>query len=244
MIDTKQSDNAVALKERDRNLTMLDLFGGDEQKTAIAYYVSDMIAKGYNNQKIILSVKEKYAVEWSMRKLSIVKELVHKMWRAEMTHTIEDQVAKEIAVIDVQINEAWEGYEKSKHPKRKKNREEHSTGELMAGTQYDLTEKEENEEDLAGDPKYLQIITDLGKERRKLLGLYAPEKRESGSGGVNIHLNMVGGGNVGGDLMNAIMSMSQMQFSPKVEEAKAEVVTVTPENDVMSTDDLLKQFME
>lgn len=250
LIDTKQSDNMTAVRERDKNLTMLDIFGGDEQKTAVAFYVSDLIAKGNNNKEIIDAVKAQFGLNWTLQRLGIVKQMIHKIWRADMVHALDEHKAKELAMIDVQIKEAWAAFEKSKHPKRKKQRTEKSIGCDAAGTNYDLTESEENEEELAGDPKYLTIISDLGKERRKLLGLYEPEKTDVGGGGMNIQFNVVGDSATAksADLLSMFMNMGagmiqQQTAARKVEEASAEVVEAEPVARAKDTDDVVEDLM-
>ena len=250
LLDTKQSDNMAAITERDKNITMLDIFGGDEQKTAVAFYVSDLIAKGNNSKEIIDAVRYQFGLTWSMQKLNIVKQMIHKIWRADMVHNLDEQKARELAMIDVQIKEAWTAFEKSKHPKRKKTRKEKSRGMLEAGTDYELEEDEENEEELAGDPKYLTIISDLGKERRKLLGLYEPEKTESSGGGMNIQFNVVGDSATAksADLLSMFMNMgagmiNQQTATRKVDEANAEVVEES-NKETQSTDDVVNNLVE
>ena len=53
--------------------------------------------------------------------------------------------------------------------------EEEGEGGGVATTSMEQTQKELHP---SGDPRYLEIIHKLLIERRKLLGLYAPEKRE------------------------------------------------------------------
>lgn len=251
MLDTKRSDNEAAMAERDKKISMLDIFGGDEQKTAVAFYVSDLIAKGNNDREIIEAVKREFALQWSMQRLSLVKKMIHKIWRADMVHALDEQKARELAMIDVQMREAWAAFEKSKHPKRTRKRHEKSVGLDAAGTDYTLDENEENEEELAGDPKYLTIIADLGKERRKLLGLYEPERTDNGGGGMNIQFNVVGDSATAksADLLSMFMNMGagmmQQHQTPvrKIEEANAEVVDAEPVARAKDTDEVVEDLM-
>lgn len=216
---------------------MLNLFG-DEQKTAVAYFVSDLLAKGFNNQQIIETVRNKYNLEWSLYQVNKVKLLLHKMWRCEMAHTMEDQIAQEVASIDTQIKETWEAYEFSKKGiKHKKTRTEGSTSKA-AEMQYDLTEVVVEEDTTPGDVKYLQHLNDLGKEKRKLLGLYAPEAKTPGSGTNNGTINFVVVGSDGNSLGAPIISQAAQK---QVEEAKNVEVEDVDDNDI---EGLFSELME
>lgn len=220
LIDQRATDNDGMLVKRDRNVTMLDIFG-DEQKTAVAYYVSDLLAKGFNNQQIIETVKRKYNLEWSMVHVNKVKALLHKMWRCEMAHSMNDQIAREVATIDTQIKETWEAFEFSKKGiKHTRTRTEGSKSQSREMT-YDLTEVITDEDTMPGDVKYLQHLNELGKEKRKLLGLYAPEKKAPGTGTNNGTINFVVVGSDGSSLSAPLMTQQPAQ---PVEEVQADVV--------------------
>lgn len=255
MIDTKQSDDVVAMRERDKQISMLEIFGGDEQKTAIANRVSCLMAKGYNDNKIIETVRCEYGVIWTNRKLGIVKKMINKMWKVEMVNNIENYKARELAVIDVMMSEAWEAFEKSKHAKHTKKRKEDSNGCEQAGTQYNLTEEIVDEDDAAGDPRYLQILQKLSEQRADILGLKSKEdKSNSGSGTTNIQFNVVGDSATAksADLLSIFMNMGpgmipQQAVAAQTEEASAEVVESKPNPVVRDIDEMaeemFKQFM-
>jgi hypothetical protein len=221
MIDTRHTDNDGLLVRRDRKVTMLDLFGGSEQKAAVAYFVSDLLAKGFNNQQIVEAVNNKYELGWKTRHVTIVKELLHKLWRCEIAHTMNDQIAREVASIDTQLKETWAAWEFSKKGiKHKKTRSEKKEGDKSLEGSYDLTEVICDEDTTAGDVKFLQHINDLGKERRKLLGLYAPEKKDIKGGPQAVQFNLIGEG-AGGEVINIIDSIMASAPQARVEEAVA-----------------------
>lgn len=255
MIDTKQSDDSVAMRERDKQITMLEIFGGDEQKTAIANRVSDLMAKGYNDNKIIDTIRYEYGIIWTVRKLGVVKRMINKIWMSEMANNMETYKARELAVIDVMMSEAWESFEKSKHAKHTKKRKEDSDGCEQAGTKYNLTEEIVDEDDAAGDPRYLQILQKLSEQRADLLGLKSKEdKNASGSGTTNIQFNVVGDSATAksADLLSIFMNMGagmipQQKAAQTVEDANAEVVETNPNPVVRDIDemaeDMLRQYM-
>lgn len=226
MLDTRSTDNEGLLVQRDRKVTMLDLFGGSEEKAAVAYFVSDLLAKGFNNQQIIETVNNKYDLGWKLRHVNVMKELLHKLWRCEIAHTMNDQIARENAAIDTQIKEAWAAWEFSKKGiTRKKKRTEDKTGDDSLEGTYNLTEIVTEEDTSAGDVKFLQHINELGKEKRKLLGLYAPEKKDSKGGPQAVQFNLIGegAGNEMVNLMDTIMGMGNVKSV--VEDATAVDVT-------------------
>jgi DNA repair ATPase RecN len=229
LIDTRATDDNGVLIQRDRKVTVIDIFG-TEQRAAVAYYVSDLLAKGFNNQQIIVAIKDKYDLTWSMRQLNVVKELLKRIWRAEMAHEMGDQIAREVATIDTQLKETWEAWEFSKKGiKHNKKRTEKSSSDAPE-MNYNLEEIINEENITAGDIKFMQHINELGKEKRKLLGLYAPEKKENqGGGNTAIQLNIVGDGasQDAASVMRTILNMGNPQPIPVqeaqvVEEAKPE----------------------
>lgn len=250
LIDNRQTDNDGLLIKRDRSVTMVDIFG-TEQKTAVAYYVSDLLAKGFNNQQIVETIKNKYNLDWTIRQVNIVKELLHKMWRCEIAHTMNDQIAREVATIDTQIKETWEAWEFSKKGiTHKKNRKENSKSEAPEMA-YDLTEIITEEDTSAGDVKFLQHLNDLGKEKRKLLGLYAPEKKSDDGVKTAVQFNIVGEG-AGGELtslMQDIMKnapvVAPKQAAEAIEEAQVvETNTIEVNKSNVDIDKLMETILD
>lgn len=231
LLDNRSTDNDGLLVKRDQKVTMLDIFG-TEQKTAVAYYVSDLLGKGFNNQQIITAIEKKYDLRWSIRQVNVVKELLRKMWRCEIAHTMNDQIAREVSSIDVQLKEAWEAWEFSKKGiknTKKRNTNQNSPSDEMT---FSLEEIITEENTCAGDVKFLQHINDLGKEKRKLLGLYAPEKKTDDGPKTALQFNIVGEG-AGGEitsLMASIMQGAQPQVQQPIQKEVEEVQYVSVEN--------------
>jgi len=186
------------------------------------------LAKGFNNQQIIVAIERRYGLKWTIHKVNVVKTLLHKMWRCEMAHSMNDQIAREVATIDTQIKEAWEAWEFSKKGiKRKKTRTENSNSPAPE-MKYDVTEIINEEDTTAGDVKFLQHINDLGKEKRKLLGLYAPEKKNDSDPRTAIQFNIVGdgaGGEITNLMENIIKGAPKQQIKPQDAVEEAQVVT-------------------
>lgn len=249
LIDTRHTDNEGLLVKRDRKITMLDLFGGSEEKTAIAYFVSDLLAKGFNNQQIVETVNKKYELEWKLNHVKVMKELLHKLWRCEIAHTMNDQIAREVATIDTQIKEAWSAWEFSKKGIHKKSRTEKKEGDDSIEGSYNITEVVTEEDTTAGDVKFLQHINELGKEKRKLLGLYAPEKKETKTGPQAVQFNLIGEG-AGGEVVSLFDSIIGSSVTPlsqrtTVEDAGVvEAQTVEPNQSNYDIDEIMKDLFD
>ena len=72
---------------------------------------------------------------------------------------------------------------------------------------FDVTEVIVDEDTTPGDVKFLQQINELGKEKRKLLGLYAPEKKDAGVQ-TAVQFNIVGEG-AGGEITSMMQEITK-----------------------------------
>lgn len=106
---------------------------------------------------------------------------------ARADYNMDEALNLELIRIDDMMREAWAAWEKSKEDYL-------DTQQIMRGTPkqtgkgeesgVDTTSMEQRRKEIrsCGDPRYLELVNKLLIERRKLLGLYAPEKKElSGS---------------------------------------------------------------
>lgn len=237
MVDPRATmDDSIVLK-RQRETKMSTFFKTD-QMSAVAYFVSDLIAKGFNDKQILDTVNKQYDIKWDLKAVQVCKALLRKVWRAETACLMDDQIAQELAALQTQEKECWEAWEFSKKGiKHNTTRKEKSIGDAPEGT-YDLTEIITQDNTTAGDIKFMQHINELRKERRKLLGLYAPEKKNVGAsenkGTTAIQFNIVGGdaeGNVNNALSELFNGGSLPMFAnmqQKPEEAEAQVVESKP----------------
>lgn len=112
-------------------------------------------------------------------------------WRSERVEDMDHLLQLELSRIDDIIIELWAAWEKSKEDYKATFKKQ--KGSLPAGVGKDrrkvdqafaaaiqTTDVERGEKDVInfGDPRYLAEIRMQLAERRKLLGLYAPEKKE------------------------------------------------------------------
>ncbi|MCF0187928.1 MAG: hypothetical protein HUK04_00315 [Bacteroidaceae bacterium] len=87
----------------------------------------------------------------------------------------------ELERIDDACRELWEQYQRSKEDRKEKITERKGVPTFGSDSHATkTTEIKQKERDVLGlgDPRYIAEIREQLKERRKLLGLYAPEKKE------------------------------------------------------------------
>lgn len=156
----------------------------NQVKLARLEIVAKLYQRGYSIRKIRDEV---------MRRLDLPTyslQTVHKdvrtlldEWRESRLDDLDDALELELQRIDDTVRELWEQWEKSKtdyskteskqkgSPSRDKD-----TGQTTIRTFQ--TERKETEVVSLGNPAYISEIRQQLAERRKLLGLYAPEKKD------------------------------------------------------------------
>lgn len=156
----------------------------NQVKLARLEIVAKLYKRGYSIRKIRDDV---------MRRLDLPTyslQTVHKdvrtlldEWRESRLDDLDDALELELQRIDDTVRELWEQWEKSKtdyskteskqkgSPSRDKD-----TGQTTIRTFQ--TERKETEVVSLGNPAYISEIRQQLAERRKLLGLYAPEKKD------------------------------------------------------------------
>lgn len=156
----------------------------NQVKLARIEIVAKLYKRGYSIRKIRDEV---------MRRLDLPTyslQTVHKdvrtlldEWRESRLDDLDDALELELQRIDDTVRELWEQWEKSKtdyskteskqkgSPSRDKD-----TGQTTIRTFQ--TERKETEVVSLGNPAYISEIRQQLAERRKLLGLYAPEKKD------------------------------------------------------------------
>nr|DAV79836.1 MAG TPA: hypothetical protein [Caudoviricetes sp.] len=108
-------------------------------------------------------------------------------WRESRLEDMDDALQLELTRIDDTVRELWEQWEKSKEDYTKTQRkrkgaparnanQDNNSGE--GGIRTFSVEEKTQEVIGLGNPAYISEIRQQLAERRKLLGLYAPEKRD------------------------------------------------------------------
>lgn len=121
---------------------------------------------------------------YSLRTVSKDINKLLEEWRETRIENFDYTVQLELQRIDDLIKEAWTAWDKSKEDyTQRMNKQkgvpqiDEETGEAgEISTMY--LEQSQREINQCGDPRYLDIIHRLLIERRKILGLYSPEKHD------------------------------------------------------------------
>lgn len=144
--------------------------------------IAPLFKKGYNYREM----REEVMARLNLRSysLSTVKhdvEALLKEWRETRIENVDLNMQLELQRIDDIVKEAWAAWEKSKEDYQKQRARQEAVpvpDESGQGAEPMVTRMSQEREDVraCGDPRYLDIINKALAERRKLLGIYAPEK--------------------------------------------------------------------
>ena len=146
--------------------------------------VAQLYKRGNSMRKIQAEVMTRLGLE--TYGVSTVKrdiDTLLKEWRDSRLEDMDLALQLELERIDEAVRDLWEQWEKSKtdYTKTSSKRKGSPVNDKKTGTsQIKTYQKEETETDVIrlGDPSYIAEIRQQLAERRKLLGLYAPDKRE------------------------------------------------------------------
>lgn len=160
----------------------------NQVKLARLEIVSNLYKRGYSYRKIREEVMKR--LDLSTYSLQTVKNDIQTLldeWRESRLEDTDELVTLELARIDDTCRELWEQWEKSKENFTRQTRKQKGsptrdaeTGQTSIRTYQ--TERTETDVQGLGDPSYIAEIRKQLEERRKLLGLYAPEKKELSGG--------------------------------------------------------------
>ena len=150
-------------------------------KTARLDIIAELYKRGYSLRKITEEVK---------RRLNIPKlaasttyndvQTLLKEWRESRIENIDQALQLELERIDDTTAELWEQWDKSKTETQKTTttRSGRIKGKGNAGIETDAVSESRTKVGGLGNPAYIAEIRQQLIERRKLLGLYAPEARQ------------------------------------------------------------------
>lgn len=105
-----------------------------------------------------------------------------KEWQESRIEEMDQALALELQRIDDLVKEAWDAWDQSKEDYLREKTKLKGTPAYGSadGSSVQTKYVEKTSENLrsVGDPRFIDTINKLLQERRKLLGLYAPEKQE------------------------------------------------------------------
>lgn len=152
-------------------------------------FVASLYKRGYSYRQIRQKAMDELGLKtYSLDTVTSDIELLKTEWRTHRIVDTNDAIQLELERIDDAIRELWDAWEKSKTDQDLKSSKKKGVGvpvsqsETGAETMKKIQTKEYEEsvkhEICYGDPRYIAEIRAQLVERRKLLGLYAPEKRQ------------------------------------------------------------------
>lgn len=154
----------------------------ESQKLIRMCAIAPLFKKGYTYREIRSKLMQDLGLK--TYSLSTVKHDVEALlleWKKERIEDTDLAVQLELARIDDLVKEAWGAWEKSKEEYKATRTKATGTPSMNGGENKQRINKIEQTTDdvrALGDPRFIDTINKLLIERRKLLGLYAPEKKE------------------------------------------------------------------
>lgn len=153
-------------------------------KLARLEIVATLYKRGYSIRKIQSEVMKRLALKtYAIATCHSDIQSLLEEWRENRIEDMDAALQLELERIDDTVRELWEQWEKSKTDYTKTARKQkgspardNETGQTSIRTYQ--TERTETEVIRLGDPSYISEIRMQLAERRKLLGLYAPEKKD------------------------------------------------------------------
>lgn len=147
--------------------------------------VAALYKKGYSIRKICQEVKREFDTKTcSPATIQSDIKILLKEWRESRLSDIEDLKQLELERIDDAVLELWGAWERSKTDAVSSSSKVKGTGALKIEAieaeveKLGAVEKSEKREAQSGDPRYIAEIRQQLAERRKILGLYSPDKLE------------------------------------------------------------------
>ena len=154
-------------------------------KEARLEIVAQFYKRGYSIRTIRAEVMRRLGLAtYSTQTVHKDVQTLLKEWRESRLEDMDDALQLELTRIDDTVRELWEQWEKSKEDytktqrKRKGAPSQKSNEDGEGGIRTFSVEEKTQQVIMLGNPAYIAEIRQQLAERRKLLGLYAPEKRD------------------------------------------------------------------
>lgn len=150
-------------------------------KNARLEIVGKLYKRGYNYRQIQAEVMARLDLEsYSLGTVGNDVKTLLAEWRESRIADVDEAIQLELERIDEAVTELWTQWEKSKEDgvkrARKKRASKGDDDGNGGGKAYE--ERTESEEIRFGNPAYIAEIRQQLMERRRLLGLYSPDKQE------------------------------------------------------------------
>lgn len=147
-------------------------------KNARLEIVGKLYKRGYNYRQIQAEVMARLDLEsYSLGTVGNDVKTLLAEWRESRIADVDEAIQLELERIDEAVTELWAQWERSKEDAVKHARKKRISKDGDDGGQA-YEERSENHEEKLGNPAYIAEIRQQFMERRRLLGLYSPDKQE------------------------------------------------------------------
>lgn len=147
--------------------------------------VAELYKRGYSYRKIRTETMARMNLPaYSLFTVKTDVGILLKEWRESRLSDMDAALTLELARIDETIQELWSQWERSKTDyqqrtsKKKGTPNRNQDGVEQSGIRTHSIEETKTDKIMLGDVSYISEIRAQLAERRKLLGLYAPEKKD------------------------------------------------------------------
>ena len=147
--------------------------------------VAELYKRGYSYRKIRTETMARMNLPaYSLSTVKTDVGILLKEWRESRLSDMDAALTLELARIDETIQELWSQWERSKTDyqqrtsKKKGTPNRNQDGVEQSGIRTHSIEEIKTDKIMLGDVSYISEIRAQLAERRKLLGLYAPEKKD------------------------------------------------------------------
>lgn len=145
------------MKTKQRNEKTSETIDNIGTLSEVSTLVMSLYLKNTTRRDILQRVRQQFAIQYTAKQLKHDINIINQHIKLSTQHAAKSQQAVEIARIEDLVAVAWQEFAASRSPFNARHRVNDDT--LIYN----------------GDVKYLHLINDLLIEKRKLLGLYAPQ---------------------------------------------------------------------
>ena len=146
--------------------------------------MAELILQKFTQSEVALILKEETGIRLSQQQISYDLTQVKKEWQKTAQEHYNVMMMQELARIDALESETWRIMRDSVKDKERevidmaRRKIQKAKDAEATDEEYEMvvTKIQSTIEGMAVNPAYLNVIQDCQKERRKLLGLYAPQK--------------------------------------------------------------------
>lgn len=128
--------------------------------------IAQLFVQAYSLREIAAELSKVRSYTLSHQQICKDIKTVVAQWKTDTSAFIDERMESDLMKLERIENEAWQAWERSKGIKR--TRTKTKVGEVVTKTIKD--------ENLIGDPKFLEVIRQVLQDRANLLGYMAPKK--------------------------------------------------------------------